>query len=234
LLTDDEERELVSRMTMHPLSELEKRDWSNCLVFFPGKSAFDAKFDPNFDSGRGDSSPWYWEPVDDERILAEHFSPALQGPARPWAGNLKHCAWDPGVGHDRPGSASIHRDKPGASLWFVDELGPGWYCPPFPKTKQLTITAYVKTKGVEGKGAFIAADCPGESPLRMISARLKKNNPHRGYESEKITGTRDWTKVTCVVPKPPRGRGVIQLRLEGTGQAWFDDVVVEEMQNDKE
>jgi len=223
---------MLERAKPRQLAEVERRDWSNMLVFYPGRNTFDTKLEPYFSARRGESDPWWWEPVDDESKVPELH--ANLGPAeRPWSGNLKHCLWDRTLGHTDHYSVSVKRDKPGASVWMMQDFGPtgGWYFPSVSGAKQLTITAFVKTKDVVGKGAFVAADCPSDSYFKMVSDKIAKNDPGRGYESQKLTGINDWTKVTCVIPKRPGGRCVIQLRLEGAGQAWFDDVVVEEMKN---
>jgi len=224
--------QLLARARLRQLADFERRDWSNMMVFLPGKNTFDTKLDPYFAARRGESDPWWWEPVDEESKVPQLFSNLVDA-TRPWSGNLKHCLWDQAVGHTDNYSVSMNRDKRGASVWMVQDFGPsgGWNFPRLCQAKQLTITAYVKSKDVEGKGAFIAADCPSDSYFEMVGSGVADGDPQRGYESEKITGTQQWTKVTCVIPKQPDGRCVIQLRLEGTGQAWFDDVVVEEMKD---
>ena len=166
--------EMLARAKPRQLADVERRDWSNMMVFFPGKSTFDKKLDPYFAARRDESDPWWWEPVDDESNVPQLYS-NLPEAARPWSGNLQHCLWDQTVGHTDSYSVSMKRDQPGASVWMVQDFGPtgGWNYPRLSGAKQLTITAYVKTKQIDGKGAFIAADCPSNSYFQMISTLVR-------------------------------------------------------------
>lgn len=87
--------------------------------------------------------------------------------------------------------------------------------------KQLKISAWVKTEGVEGEGFYLETGFQ-----RWLPTGLK--NLGDLYQSNKLTGTNDWTKLEIPLPVTPAKtnflRGRINFVLKGKGKAWVDDV----------
>ncbi len=84
------------------------------------------------------------------------------------------------------------------------------------------MTAWIKTENqTDGVGAY------------MGIGALKAEYPYSRFvsgDAERVTGTSDWTKVSCVLFVPPGVHTIRQIILiHGTGQAYFDDIVFEKI-----
>jgi hypothetical protein len=78
-------------------------------------------------------------------------------------------------------------------------------------------------------GWILCENVTGEARIRFdeigFHARDGADHSHRAGP---VNGTCDWTYVECLFRTPPDAQfGWLYLDIEGTGQAWFDDVAVE-------
>jgi hypothetical protein len=161
-------------------------------------SRFEESSDP-YKTG-GDTDPGYWDVFRPER--------------KPWNFLSKRGpVWSTSMGHgDSYSVGSVHA-KPGLSGWTAVTGVSQWTGAAPPRDKVWKITAFVKTDGVTGKGAFIAVE------QNKIGTR----------ESKALTGTRGWTELSLLAPQGwgQKGNSYLHLRLDGAGSAWFDDVRLE-------
>jgi len=83
--------------------------------------------------------------------------------------------------------------------------------------KRYRLSAWVRTRGVTGKGASLRL----QKKLDSIDARYSK----------RLTGDTDWTRLVIEF-KPSKGEpfAVPGLVIEGGGMAWFDDIELAEVQ----
>jgi hypothetical protein len=82
------------------------------------------------------------------------------------------------------------------------------------RNRKAKISAYLKTRDVEGKAALVAT--------------LAEMQNQQSAASEPISGTNDWVRREVTVPVPSEG-GVLSfgVSIEGEGEAWIDDVQIE-------
>jgi len=128
-----------------------------------------------------------------------------------WSGGT----WDKTVGHGDTFSICLKLDKlntmrcecTSGSSYFMKGYESGVY----------ECSAWVKTKDVTGKGATI----------RVWTNDGK--NESVSYCSQRIIGTSDWTRLVFRPDNVGASKYHVKigLELEGTGTAWFDDVVLE-------
>ena len=138
----------------------------------------------------------------------------------PWlpAGDGAEWCRDHGRGDDC--SLKIHRETAGVTEWSMDREGEGAFTQRWRENTGFRASIWVRTEALSGRGACLA--------LRWIIY----NHPER-YPlvcSERLTGTRDWTRLTVEIrgPSPPEVSAVeIVLRQAGAGTSWFDDLEVE-------
>lgn len=119
--------------------------------------------------------------------------------------------WDRQTGHSDTSSLRLTNTGPGTVLsvvdiggsHFSDAIRPGRY----------TITAWVKTKDVQGEGARIGLKLlyPEDKPV---------------YCPERVIGTSEWQQLRFSTELPARAAVQIVLEVAGKGTAWFDDVEV--------
>jgi len=80
------------------------------------------------------------------------------------------------------------------------------------------ITVWVKTSGVTGPGVSIGGSyhVPNIPPAWPLS------------RSERIMGTKDWTRLVLRMGPPPDKTSIMSLHLQmaGKGICWFDDLEV--------
>jgi hypothetical protein len=87
--------------------------------------------------------------------------------------------------------------------------------------KRLRMNAFVKGKGIDGRGDFW---------LRVQAADSPGDGPGLGGGSCKLAGTFDWKPCTIVFDVPARGDEVdIGVGLAAHGTIWLDDVTFEEV-----
>ena len=128
--------------------------------------------------------------------------------------------WDRETGPAEGGSLRIFNDTPRETVWPAE--------PPnqIPPSSKLRLTALVKTEGVKGRGMFIRL-----RPHRF----LWLPEPHVEWgaplESEAVSGTSDWVRVTTPEIKVPADIQDllcwIEVVLDGEGTAWLADVGVD-------
>ena len=128
--------------------------------------------------------------------------------------------WCRDHGRSDDSSLKIHRETAGVTEWSMDREGEGAFTQRWRENTGFRVSLWVRTEAVSGRGACLA--------LRWIIY----NHPER-YPlvcSERLTGTRDWTRLTVEIrgPSPPEVSAVeIVLRQDGAGTSWFDDLEVE-------
>ena len=120
--------------------------------------------------------------------------------------------WDKTVGHGDSFSLRLERSQPGVSQCscntgssnFTDGCTDGVY----------ELSGWIKTRHVTGKGAtlFVFAN-DGRSTATSVC-------------SERVTGTKDWTRLSFRPGNIYAGTYQIRigLELDGAGTAWFNDV----------
>lgn len=161
-----------------------------------------------YDCVDGDIDPWQWYPWHKDWTMGNWDSKSKTGLVleRSFGRTDNYCL-------------KIKADWKRDISWNAFSFGPsfglmgGW-----PKGKVYRISGYIKTKNVIfGRGSAIVAQYWGPKPgPRFDSMRLK--------------GTNDWTKVsiTLAPPLPHYYRLDIQLRQDAAwGTTWFDDVEIE-------
>ena len=138
----------------------------------------------------------------------------------PWLPAGDGAEWCRDHGRSDDCSLKIHREADGVTEWSMDREGEGAFTQRWGENTGFRVALWVRTESVSGRGACLA--------LRWIIY----NHPER-YPlvcSERLTGTRDWTRLTVEIraPSPPEVSAVeIVLRQDGSGTSWFDDLEVE-------
>jgi hypothetical protein len=130
----------------------------------------------------------------------------------------KGAVWDRSFGRTGKSSLKIEKSTAGVATWYTMGEGQGYFTEPWTPCKGYEIGVWVKTKDVEGPGASIGACChvPNIAPSWPIS------------RSERIGGTKEWTKLILRMGPPPKDTSImsIHLQLTGKGTCWFDDLEV--------
>ena len=138
----------------------------------------------------------------------------------PWLPAGDGAEWCRDHGRSDDCSLKIDRETAGVTEWSMDREGEGAFTQRWQANTGFRVSLWVRTDSVSGRGACVA--------LRWIIY----NHPER-YPlvcSERLTGTRDWTRLTVEIrgPSPPEVSAVeIVLRQDGAGASWFDDLEVE-------
>ena len=127
-------------------------------------------------------------------------------------------AWDSTIGHDKAGSISIDVPQSVSATWYN-------YCRALPALKQNTIyraTVWIKTKDVSGgAGAYFG--------IGFFDAAGKRTS---NCDSSRISGTNDWFEIEQVFTVPEGTTSTkIMLIDYGHGQAWFDDMRIDEVRS---
>lgn len=128
--------------------------------------------------------------------------------------------WDRETGPAESGSLRIFNDSPRETAWQAE--------PPnqVPPSTRLRLTALVKTSGVVGKGMFIRL-----RPHRFSWLPKPHVDEFAVLESEPVTGTSDWVRVTTPELRVPADiqdmLTWIEVVLDGEGTAWLADVGVD-------
>jgi hypothetical protein len=83
--------------------------------------------------------------------------------------------------------------------------------------RRYRFTAWVRTRGVTGKGAYLRVK-PREDAVEEKRSKC-------------LNGDRDWTRLEIVF-KPENGQSfaVLGLAVDGPGMAWFDDLELTELE----
>lgn len=119
--------------------------------------------------------------------------------------------WDRQTGHGDQASLRLEAQQPG-KVQSVVEIGGSHFSEPI-RAGQYTLTAWVKTRDVEGEGATIGLQLiyPEDKPI---------------YSAQRLKGSSDWQPLRLTADLPQRAAVRIILELAGKGTAWFDDVEV--------
>jgi hypothetical protein len=126
------------------------------------------------------------------------------GAHRIWAGVV-----DATMGHGD--ASSLRLDGP-AEAWTL--TGGSYYTGSY--AKKVRVSAWVKTKDVQGDGPAIGFH--------------RMDNDVYEFHATGLTGTRDWTKISYVTTVPADCFGVhLFWRNAGTGTVWVDDFQVENL-----
>ena len=126
--------------------------------------------------------------------------------AYPWLGGQ----WDQEVGHSAPGSMRLEVTDAGSPKAIRAKLGGSPFMGRF-ESRQYTITGWVKTENVRGKGAALFA----------------QNGGVKVHGSRRLTGTNDWQKLELRTEiLYSLISGAAGTELDGTGTIWLDDFEV--------
>jgi len=126
----------------------------------------------------------------------------------PWVGGT----WDGKVGHAAPGSLRLNvTKKPARPKQILAHVGGSSFMGRF-DARHYTVTGWVKTQGVKGKGA-----------------RLFVKNGQIVLYSEAVKGDSDWTKfeIQTEILYGITGGAAVGVELDGTGTVWLDDLQVD-------
>ena len=155
-----------------------------------------------------------------------------------WWASSYDCFRDDTVGYDDNYSASIKRDKAAVQPVAWNTFGWGY---PFEdvqiKKHKFRMTAMVKTKDVTGEARLgYAAQKKGADLWYGVDTHNADGTPREDIIiwkfSEGLTGTNDWTELSMEFEVSGTVTGVINsllLEMSGAGQAWFDNVVIEDL-----
>ena len=131
-----------------------------------------------------------------------------------------HCPdgevfWDDNCGHS--GRRSIRlRGRGDGQVTGTRSSGP---TPHLDGDTQYRISGWIRCQGVTGS-ARIRFDEVGFHPA---------SGADPSHVAGPVSGTCEWTYVECVFRTPPDAQfGWLYLDLAGPGQAWFDDIALEE------
>lgn len=119
--------------------------------------------------------------------------------------------WDQMIGHGDQRSMRLTGGQPGKDRSVVD-LGGSAFSEPI-RPGLYTITAWVKTKDVQGDGATIGVQLiyPDDKPI---------------YCPRRIQGTSEWQQLKLTANLPQRAAVRVILEAGAKGTAWFDDLEV--------
>lgn len=121
-------------------------------------------------------------------------------------------------------NSASHSGKQSLRLFVPSTVPLSWYglqqeFPVTPAGQKITLSVYIKTKGLRGGvGAYCSINFfSGSQRIAFFDSE------------EKVMGDSDWRRVStsCVVP-PGANRMSLILVVHGFGTAWFDDVQLEE------
>jgi hypothetical protein len=130
----------------------------------------------------------------------------------------KGAVWDRTVGRNGSSSLKIEKSTPGIATWYTMCEGQGYFTEPWTPCKGYEISVWVKTKDAAGPGVSLGAcyHVPNIPPAWPIS------------RSERVAGTKDWTRLTLRMGPPPKDTSIMSLHLQmaGKGVCWFDDLEV--------
>jgi hypothetical protein len=137
----------------------------------------------------------------------------------PWLPSGDGAEWCRDEGRSDRCSLKIARTEPGATEWTMNREGDGAWTEAWTPGTGFRVSVHIRTRRVEGRGACLA--------LRWAVYNAPERYPY--VCSERLTGTRDWTRVEVRLQGPPPGISAIAivLRQDGTGTSWYDDLEVE-------
>ncbi len=140
------------------------------------------------------------------------------------------CTMDSTVGRTDTSSVAITHDTKKNASWYTEGVWGFPYSFDNVKGKQYRLSGWIKTEKVEGEAKIGVNQYLHATP----------NNNTFTY-SEPVSGTSDWTYVSCEFTgqlRPLKNGGQeacidhFYLTLDGSGKAWFDDVKIEEIESD--
>jgi hypothetical protein len=161
----------------------------------------------------------------------EHTTDFLSGNVKHIYFSLKPLRPSGGISYEKTVGRSGH-----SSILFVSKtdkgIQQGLTGPELMVTpgRQVKISAWVKTADVTGEGFYLESGFQ-----RWTPAGDEQLTPL--YQSEKLTGTNDWTLLEIPLHvTPPQsqflGKGRITFHLSGKGTAWVDDFIFAEQDPD--
>jgi hypothetical protein len=125
--------------------------------------------------------------------------------------------WDPYRGHSGTRSIRLRGADAGGSVTATLSAGPS---PHIYADKTYRISGWILCEGVTGPGARI----------RFSEIVFRPRDPGIDHFAGTATGTGDWTYFEQVFTSGPAAElGWLYLELDGPGQAWFDDIALEEV-----
>ena len=129
-------------------------------------------------------------------------------------------SWEKDFGHSGNASLAIHNPTPRIARWQA-AIGPDFWMQPL-STERQKLSCWIRTNQVKGKGATIS--------FRYSNYEIETGQKpaFSGTYTKPITDSQDWTPLEIELEGPPVGatRAYIELNLDGTGKAWFDEVAL--------
>ncbi len=124
-------------------------------------------------------------------------------------GDILDADWCDGVARNGRRSLKCAAESKSSRCYWELALHTKAY-PILQKGRKYRVTAYVKTKALDGKGAVL--EC-----IKLKGGATFKSQP--------VTGTTGWKKLVVDIPPSSEATG-LQIRLlhEGKGESYFDDV----------
>jgi len=169
------------------------------------------------EEGLFENLPAYIEPV------SRFAEPVADHPdANAWT-PMSSCVWDRHEGRKAPGSLRILNNTDTVGGWTAT-TGSSQFGNPIEAGKRYVLRAWVKLHDTrKAKGASVGV---GFLVVENLGTPNEKLLPYRWHFSKRITMAKDWTLVEFVTPEAPKNtcEAAIVLRLDGRGNAWFDDV----------
>ena len=127
--------------------------------------------------------------------------------------------WDPACGHSGKRSIRLRSTDEAKGASTMISGGP---TPHVSANTRYRLSGWIRCLDVTGRGARIRFDEIGFS---------RADDQNAVHVAGPVTGTCDWQYVDCVFTTGPTSDlGWLYLELEGAGQAWFDDIALEQME----
>jgi len=143
----------------------------------------------------------------------------------PWLPAGPGTEWCKEHGRSDAFSLKIAKESDGPSEWYMNREGDGAWVQRWTQATGFRISAYIETRGVDGRGTCIA--------VRWALYNTPERFPY--ICSQKLIGDNDWTRVSVEIhgPPPPDVSTIcIILRQDGCGTSFFDDLEVELLQGE--
>ena len=142
-----------------------------------------------------------------------------------WWASSYDCSRDTAIGNGDSFSVTINQGENESAAWYT-------FCLGFPYDTEVMsgeyrITADIKTDHCSGSVRLGVAHT--KSDYWVHSTRSVPSDVEWFYSNE-LTGTTDWTQLSLTFTAHTDGRrNVISLEQNGSGQSWFDNVVIEKI-----
>lgn len=137
-----------------------------------------------------------------------------------WEPHSHACLIDPTIGYDDNQSVTIIKSDTGRTAWYTRTVGGDYFDHRKPQGRH-RVSVMARTRDVQGE-VRVGVICyrGGESLLYAEHA------PAVSY-SQSLSGTQEWMPLSVEFDPTGFNRHKIVLEHVGTGQSWFDNVMLE-------